>query len=58
MQERYNRDTVKKIGNTTVRISELYLARTSEAVAAILERIKRNAQPALSAKDNNRQSQK
>ena len=58
MQERYNHDTVKKIGNTTIRFSNSYLARTPEDVAAILERIKRKTQLALSAEENNHQSQK
>lgn len=58
MQERNNHDTVKKIGNTTIRFSDLYLVRNPEDVAAILERIKRKIQFALSSEDNNRQHQK
>lgn len=58
MQEGDSRDIIKKIGNTTIRISDLYIARTPEAVAAILERIKRNAQLAISAEENNLQTQK
>lgn len=57
MQKRYNRHTVKKIGNTTIRISDLYLVRTPEAVEAILERIKRNAQLSLSADEKNQRSE-
>lgn len=56
MQERYNHDTVKKIGNTTIHICDLYLVHTAEDVEAILERIKHNAQLALSLEDNSLQS--
>ena len=58
MQEIYNFAMVKKIGNTTIRISDLCIARTPEEVAAILERIKHNVLLALSAENNNSQSQK